>query len=262
MPDNIVKIVSAIILAIVVFVNTIGNTIGIGDIIPTQPEETTVTTSTEETFDEVAAAEFIAFLNTETAKIANEGSYNLKREAVYTESFDVGGATGILNGLISAIDENSNLDSVVGDYLDIGVEEAAVPEDAVSDDYKIKATNLRVYDLTSFSAENGVYKFAIKDASNPKKNGATGFSSFTNDFITEEEVVDDIAGLTSAITVTDSNVEYTNIEVSVKVEAGKIAEISYSYDMDAEISLKAGVNININGTGATKTSASFTNIEY
>lgn len=260
MPDNIVKIVSAIILAIVVFVNTIGNTIGIGDIIPTQPEETTVTSSTEETFDEEAAAEFLAFLNAETAKIAGEGSYNLKREAVYTESIDVGAATGVLNSLISAIDENSNLDSVVGDYLDIGVEDAAVPEDAVSDDYKIKATNLRANDLTSFSAENGVYKFTIKDASNPKKNGATGFSNFTNDFVTEEEVVDDIAGFTSVITVTDSNVEYTNIEVSVKVEAGKIAEISYSYDMDAEISLKAGINIK--GTGATKTTSSFTNIEY
>lgn len=41
MSDNIIKSFSAIILAFVVFINSIGNFIGIGDIIPTQPEETT-----------------------------------------------------------------------------------------------------------------------------------------------------------------------------------------------------------------------------
>lgn len=43
MSDNIIKSFSAIILAFVVFINSIGNFIGIGDIIPTQPEETTET---------------------------------------------------------------------------------------------------------------------------------------------------------------------------------------------------------------------------
>ena len=46
MSDNIIKSFSAIILAFVVFINTIGNIIGVGDIIPTQPEETTTVAET------------------------------------------------------------------------------------------------------------------------------------------------------------------------------------------------------------------------
>ncbi len=40
------KSLSAIILAFVVFINSIGNFIGVGDIIPTEPEETTVVETT------------------------------------------------------------------------------------------------------------------------------------------------------------------------------------------------------------------------
>lgn len=42
MSNGIIKIISAMILAFVVFINSIGNFIGVGDIIPTEPEETTV----------------------------------------------------------------------------------------------------------------------------------------------------------------------------------------------------------------------------
>ena len=259
MSDNIIKFFSAIILAVVVFINSIGNTIGIGDIIPTAPAEEPTTTVTE-TFDEAAAAEFLAFLNAETAKIAEEGSYRLERCATYTEPINVGGATDVLNGIISAIDENSNLDTIVGDYFGIGVKKADVPEDYVMEDYMLKATNLRASDLTAFSEENGVYNFTIENATNPKKNGVAAVSNFTNDFVTEEEVAAEIARLTTIITVNDSNVEYTDIKVSVTVEDGKIKEMKYSYDMDAEISLKAVINIR--GTGAIRTEASYTNIEY
>ncbi len=262
MSDNIIKIFSAIILAFVVFVNTIGNTIGIGDIIPTQPEETTAsTTEKTEEFDEAEAAEFLAFLNAETAKIADEGSYYIERRASYTEPINVGGATDTLNSIISAIDSNSNLDSIVGGYFGIGTKRIEVPDNYISNsDYFLKATNLRVSDLTSFSCEDGAYEFTIKNATNPKKNGVTGFSNFTNDFITEEAAKEEIAEITNIVTITDSNIEYTDIKVSVEVEDGKITEMSYSYDMDVEVTLNALVNIR--GTGATRTTATFTNIEY
>ena len=208
---------------------------------------------------DMTKAEFVAFLNAETAKAA-KGTYNYNRDCSYTSPIDVGGATDILNGIISAIDENSNLDTVVGDFLGIGVKKGTYPKDGLKEDYQIKATKLTEADLGNFAVNNGVYTFTLADATNPKKTNATPISKFTNDFITHEEVVDGIAGFTTAITVKDTTVNYKNIKVSVTVADGKITNIKYSYSFDALLSLKAVVTINGNGAAVTK--AEFSNIKY
>ncbi|MBR3780226.1 MAG: hypothetical protein IKK63_03380 [Clostridia bacterium] len=208
---------------------------------------------------DMTKAEFVAFLNAETAKAA-KGSYNYNRDCSYTSPIDVGGATDILNGIIKAIDENSSLDTVVGDFLGIGVKKGTMPKDGLKDDYQIKATKLTEADLGNFKAANGVYTFTLADATNPKKTNATPFSRFTNDFITHEEVVDGIAEFTTAITVKDTTVNYKNIKVTVTVTDGKISNIKYSYAFDAVLSLKAVVTINGNGAAVTK--AEFSNIKY
>lgn len=209
---------------------------------------------------DMTKAEFVAFLNADTAKIAKSGSYSLNRQCDYTSPIDVGGATGVLNGIISAIDENSNLDTVVGGFLGIGTTKANVPADNVDSQYKIKATTLTEADLGSFSASNGVYKFTLANATNPKKTGATPLSRFTNDFITHEEVVAGIADFTTAITVKDTTVNYKNIKVEVTVADGKITNIKYSYAFDATLALKAGITIN--GNGAAVTTGTYSNIKY
>ena len=209
---------------------------------------------------DMTKAEFVAFLNAETAKAA-KGSYNYNRDCSYTSPIDVGGATDTLNSIIKGIDENSSLDTVVGDFLGIGVKKGSMPKDDLKDDYRIKATSLKEADLGSFAVNNGVYTFTLANATNPKKTGATPLSRFTNDFITHEEVVDGIAGFTSAIKVNSTTVNYTNIKVQVTVADGKITNIKYSYAFDAVLSLKALV-VNINGNGAAVTKAEFSNIKY
>ena len=233
-------------------------------------EETTVAAETTKAADTTAApvapagdmtkAEFVKFINAETAKIAKSGSYALTRNCDYTKPIDVGGATGALNAIIQAIDENSDLNSVVGGFLGIGVTKGNIPKDDIKGDYKIKATALKEADLGSFAANNGTYTFTLANASNPKKTGATPISRFTNDFMTHEEVVDGIAGFTTAITVNSTNVNYKNIKVTVKVADGKITDISYSYDFDAVLELKAVIKIT--GTGAAKTTGTYANIKY
>ncbi len=208
---------------------------------------------------DMTKAEFVAFLNAETAKAA-KGSYSYNRDCSYTSPVDVGGATGILNGIISAIDENSSLDTVVGDFLGIGVKKGTMPKDGLKEDYQIKATKLTEADLGNFTAKDGVYTFTLADATNPKKTNATPISKFTNDFITHEEVVEGIAGFTTAITVNDTTVNYKNIKVTVTVEDGKITNIKYSYAFDAVLVLKAGIKITGNGAAVTK--AEFSNIKY
>ena len=226
---------------------------------PSTADPSSEETSAPEAAADMTKAEFVAFLNAETAKAA-KGSYNYNRDCSYTSPIDVGGATDILNGIISAIDENSNLDTVVGDFLGIGVKKGTMPKDDLKDDYQIKATKLAEADLGNFKAENGVYTFTLANATNPKKTNATPLSKFTNDFITHEEVVDGIAGFTSAITVKDTTVNYKDIKVTVTVTDGKISNIKYSYSFDAVLSLKAVVTIN--GKGAAVTKAEFSNIKY
>lgn len=208
---------------------------------------------------EMTKAEFVAFLNAETAKAA-KGTYNFNRNCEYTSPIDVGGATGVLNGIISAIDENSNLDTVVGGFLGIGTKKGTYPKDKLDEDYRIKATTLKESDLGSFSYANGVYSFTLANANNPKKTGSTPLARFTNDFITHEEVVEGIAEFTTAITVNETNVNYENIKVNVTVAGGKITNISYSYAFNATLALKAVVTINGNGAAVTK--AEFSNIKY
>ncbi len=222
-------------------------------------ETTTAAGETTVANAEMSKADFVKFLNAETAKAA-KGKYNFNRNCEYTEPIDVGSATSILNGIISAIDENSNLDTVVGGFLGIGTKKGTFPKDDLSDNYKIKATSLKESDLGSFSYANGVYKFTLANATNPKKTGATPLSRFTNDFITHEEVVEGIADFTTAITVNNTNVNYKNIKVEVTVADGKITNIKYSYAFDATLALSAVVKIN--GSGAAVTNATFSDIKY
>ena len=227
-------------------------------------EEATEAVSEEETeaapAGDMTAAEFAAFINAETAKIAKSGKYTANRVCKYTDPIDVGGATDILNKIIQAIDENSSLDTVVGDFLGIGTKKANIPAEDLDSDYKIKATSLKPEDLGSFAAKDGVYTFTLKNETNPKKTGATPFNRFTNDFITHEEVVDGIAEFTTAIKVNSTTVNYKNIKVEVKVADGKITNIKYSYAFDAKLALKAVVTIN--GSGAAVTDGTFSNIKY
>lgn len=227
-------------------------------------EETTAAEGEETTAaatGDMSQADFAAFLNAETAKIAKSGKYTANRVCKYTKNIDVGGATDTLNSIIKGIDENSSLDTVVGDFLGIGTKKANVPAEDFDSDYKIKATSVKPEDLGSFKAENGKYTFTLANATNPKKTGATPFNRFTNDFITHEEVVDGIAGFTTAIKVNSTTVNYKNIKVEVSVADGKITSIKYSYAFDAQLALKALV-VPINGSGAAVTDASYTNIKY
>ena len=233
----------------------------------TAPAADETTAAADETTTEAAApagemakADFVAFLNAETAKAA-KGSYNYNRVCDYTDPIDVGGATGIINGIIQLVDKNSNLDTVVGGFLGIGTKKGAFPKEKPDSDYQLKATKLTEADLGSFSYADGVYSFTLANATNPKKTNATPISRFTNDFITHEEVSKGITdGVGDKIVLQESTVNYTNIKVKVTVADGKITKIEYSYDFDAALTLKAGIKIN--GDGAAKTTGEFTNIAY
>ena len=212
---------------------------------------------------EMTAAQFVAFYNAESAKAA-KGSYKYDRTCNYVNPINVGNMTDALNKVIKMVDENSDLNSVVGGFLGIGNKTGNFPKDDPDDDYEIKGAKLTEADLQNFKydAATGTYSFTLANAANPKKTNATPISRFMNDFITHEEVdegIKDAAG--SLITLKETDVKYTNIKATVKVVDGKIAEITYQYDFAATLSLKILVG-NVNGSGSAKTTGKFTNITY
>lgn len=221
----------------------------------TDPEATTAAPA-----GDMTAAEFAAFINAETAKIAKSGTYDLVRKASYTRAINIGGATDPINSIIKAIDENSSIDSVIGSFLGMGTTQGKIPKDDINANYKIKATSLSESDLGSFTASNGVYTFTLAKVSDPKRTNATPFARFTNDFVTQEEVETSIAEYTSAIKVKDTDINYSNIKVTVTVKDGKITDMKYSYDFDAMLAVS--VLITVSGDGAAVNNTTYSNIKY
>ncbi len=231
----------------------------------TAPEVTTDATTDPEATTAVPAgdmnaAEFAAFINAETAKIAKSGTYDIVRNASYTRAINIGGATDPINAIIKAIDENSSIDSVIGSFLGMGTTQGKIPKDDINANYKIKATSLSESDLGSFTASNGVYTFTLAKVSDPKRTNATPFARFTNDFVTQEEVETSIAEYTSAIKVKDTDINYFNIKVTVTVKDGKITDMKYSYDFDAMLAVS--VLITVSGDGAAVNNTTYSNIKY
>ena len=76
--DNFIKSISAFILAIIVAINAFGNSIGIGDIIPTEPESTVTQTAEETTAEKESEIpqtkeEIVAAFNTAVNAVKTNG---------------------------------------------------------------------------------------------------------------------------------------------------------------------------------------------
>ncbi len=196
-------------------------------------------------------------LNKWTANAAKM-SYKWKRVSAYTSdgAINVGSATNILNGIISGIDENASLDSVVGGFLGIGEKEGEVKNGVVPEDmnknYVLKAMALTSADVLAATANGNTYKVQISNCSNPQKDGKNALSRATNDFFTHQEAADGIAGITTAITLKETDVQYTGIIITAVVDGDALKSLDISYTFSASLTLKAGVSINGKGKATNK----------
>lgn len=214
------------------------------------------------------AATVVSALNAATSKAVNEkAGYTLARNCSYTKNIDVGSATDSLNSIIHRIDENADLNSVVGGFIGLGeksgtLEKGASNIEDVSDNYLLKATTLKDSDLKNLQVNGNTYTFALENAGNPQKDNSTSLSRFTNDFITQQEVSDGIAGalggLSFLVSVKSSDVQFTNIKVKATVEDGKLTSLEYEYDMEvAKLELSVAT-----GTGSAHTKTTYSNFVY
>lgn len=215
------------------------------------------------------AAEAIAAINAETAKAA-KGNYNWKRVSDFTPdgAIDVGNATETLNKIIKGVDENADLNSVVGGFLGIGTKEAQVtggkvtPDTGMKDQHLLVATKLVAGDIKSATKEGDTYVLKLASQKNPQKDGSNSLSHATNDFFTEGEVQKSISNAVgSAVKVESSTVDYYDIQIKATIKDGKLSTYELSYGFSATLNLKAAI-IPITGKGKATNKAVYSNIKY
>lgn len=214
-------------------------------------------------------------VNAATAKAA-KGSYEMERVCKYQEGKGInvkmlgGDATSVLNGVITGVDENASLDSVVGGFLGVGTKKIKVTNGAgkrygsdgtMADltaeekDYLLKATNLSASDLASASVNGNVYTFTLANIADPQKDNKNPMHKATNDFITESQVKTAIGNITTAITVESAKVNYYSISFKATIENGNLKQLDMSYKADAVMKLK--VLATIDGTGSMEVNTTY-----
>lgn len=209
-------------------------------------------------------------LNSATKNVVDsKAGYDWARKCEYTTPIDVGNATGTLNKVIHMVDENADLNSVVGGFLGVGDknltikkgEDAAAAIDYHGKNYALKATSLKPEDLKGLKVDGDSFEFTLDNVTTPAKDGSNSLSRFTNDIITKDEVEAEIKAQVSVVTVNSLDGEYTNIKVKGKITDGKLVSLEYETSTSAKLALKA-LGIGINGSGAIHTTASYKNFVY
>ena len=209
-------------------------------------------------------------LNSATKTVVDsKAGYDWVRKCEYTTPIDVGNATGTLNKVIHMVDENADLNSVVGGFLGVGDknltikkgEDAAAAIDYHGKNYALKATSLKPEDLKGLKVDGDSFEFTLDNVTTPAKDGSNSLSRFTNDNITKDEVEAEIKAQVSVVTVNSLDGEYTNIKVKGKITDGKLVSLEYETSTSAKLALKA-LGIGINGSGAIHTTASYKNFVY
>lgn len=211
-------------------------------------------------------ADVIKFFNAETAKAA-KGSYKLTRTGKFIKPIDVGSLTDALNKIITGVDKNANLDSVVGGFL--GIKKDPIKGDVKNGKgegfdakYMIKAMALTEADVVDFAVNGNTYKIKVKDCVTPDAKSAIAHA--TNDYITFAEVnkgISDSVGNAVRVVPEESEAKYSNIIFTATVVDGKITTLEYSYTLDASLKIKLAIPSAM-GTGQATISGKYTEIKY
>ncbi len=210
-------------------------------------------------------ADVIKLLNAETAKAA-KGSYKLSRVGKVTKRIDVGSATDTLNDIITGVDKNASLDTVVGGFLGIKDPINAVITNGKGEGfdgkYMLKAMALTEADVAQVNVSGNKYTIKIKDCKNP--NASSALAHATNDYVTFPQVNESIAkevGSLVKVVEEESRADYTKIIFTATIVDGKMTNLEYSYTFAAALKIKLTL-MPANGTGEAEITGKYTNIKY
>ena len=211
-------------------------------------------------------ADVIKLFNETSAKAA-KGSYKLTRTGKFIKNIDVGSATGALNSIITGVDKNASLDTVVGGFL--GIKKAPITGEVKNGKgegfdgkYMIKAMTLTDADVKDFDVNGDKYTVQINACTNPGANSALAHA--TNDYVTFPEVNASIAkevGNAVKVVEGESQANYSKILFTATIVDGKMTALDYSYTFGATLKIKLAV-MPATGTGEAEITGKYTNIKY
>ena len=116
-------------------------------------------------------------------------------------------------------------------------------------------------DIKSFTRTNTQITVLLKDSENPSKGGNTAFNHISNDFITESEVKDAVADVSSSIKINSLDTEYKNVKMVVDLDSkGNPAVFTITYTMYAKLNLK--MSVSVVGDGEVETVLKYSNFKY
>ncbi|MBE6835726.1 MAG: hypothetical protein E7515_05705 [Ruminococcaceae bacterium] len=180
-----------------------------------------------------------------------------------------------LNKIISGVSEGSTVDSVVGGFLGakgntetltISAGQTPMNEEGTDkyyhwDHYKIIPTSVTAEDLQNLQVNGNEYTFTLAACQNPSP-GSAGFSRFSNDYVTLDEVNTEIKANVSVVSVSDMTATFGPMNVKMTIENGKVTALHYDYTASVNpMNLKATI-IPISANGAMQVSADYTNFKY
>ena len=180
-----------------------------------------------------------------------------------------------LNKIINGVSEGSTVDSVVGGFLGakgntetltISAGQTPMNEEGTDkyyhwDHYKIIPTSVTAEDLQNLQVNGNEYTFTLAACQNPSP-GSAGFSRFTNDYVTLDEVNTEIKANVSVVSVSDMTATFGPMNVKMTIENGKVTALHYDYAASVNpMNLKATI-IPISANGAMQVSADYTNFKY
>ena len=213
----------------------------------------------------VSKADAVKALNDATSAAAKK-SYTWERKCYYTEALDVGDATDTLNDIIHRVDENADLNSVVGGFLGITgtkddpawtaeVTNGKRPTEGTKmndDKYLMIATKLTEGDVMQYQVDGNKYTFQLNACNNPQKGADNSLAHVTNDFITLDEVNAGISGalgsLSFLVSAKSCNVDFKTIIVKAEINNGNLVSYSVSYHMQVN-SLELSIGVSGKGAG-------------
>lgn len=215
-------------------------------------------TDTPSTPTDPKKAYYAKLFNEESAKMS-KGTYDWTRICAFTKDVDVGSATNILNSIIKGVDENADLNSVVGGFLGVG---SASGKKGDAGKYAIIAMKLTEGDIKEIKEASDQVTLILNDSKNPSNGGNTPFNHISNDFVTEDDVKNAISGVTTSIAVSECNFKYFDVSITARVDKNQKPTVLWiRYKTDASMKLKAA-SVNVNGTGELETTLTYTNFKY
>lgn len=226
----------------------------------------------------------VDLLNAATAKVNDEkAAYNFTRTAQYTEDghVSVGAQTDTINQILG-VNEGMSLDTVVGVFnganepVAASVAAGQTAEDliaagtlnTVSKNYVLMSTQLTADDIQIVQQNKtlGTYTIALKDVDNPNRRSDCGLTRFTNDYLVQHEVAEEIKNSMplnqtdfEILKLTDLEMKYSDIRVTFQVDplTGALETLNYQYVAYGKFTVRTNT-VQIVGASTTSTSNIYT----